>query len=70
MMLDLIVAVAVFLTAHVTITLHIASGKILADVIVLLDVSRSDIPVPVRIHLVKIPMNRGRIMRVCFGGII
>src|ERR1017187_2349442 len=33
--LDLLVAVTVFLAAHVTITLHIASGKILSDVIVL-----------------------------------
>jgi hypothetical protein len=70
MMLDLLVAVAVFLAAHVTITLHIASGKILADVIVLLDVLRSDIPVPVRIHLVKIWMRRGCIMRFRFADII
>jgi hypothetical protein len=53
-----------------TITLHIASGEILADVIVFPDVSRSDIPVPVRIHLVKIPMNRGSILGIRFGDII
>jgi hypothetical protein len=54
----------------VTITLHIASGKILADVSVSLDVSRSDIPVPVHIHLVKIPMRRGCMMRFRFADII
>jgi hypothetical protein len=33
-----LVAVIVFLTAHVTIVLHVAFGEILADIIVALDV--------------------------------
>ena len=36
MRLDLLVAVGVFLSAHVAIVLHIAFVKILADVIVIL----------------------------------
>jgi hypothetical protein len=62
MMLGSLVTVGVFLPAHVTVVLHIASGKILPDVVVLLDVIRSEIPAPVRIHLVKI-RTRG-VMRV------
>jgi hypothetical protein len=70
MMLDLLAAVAVFLAAHMPITLYVASGKILADVMVLPDVSRSDISVPLRIHLVKIRMPRGCMMRFRFADII
>jgi len=33
-----LVAVIVFLTAHMTIVLHVAFGEILADIIVVLDV--------------------------------
>ena len=36
MRLDLLVAVGVFLSAHVAIVLHVAFVKILADVIVIL----------------------------------
>src|ERR1700677_2115376 len=38
MLLELLVAVGVFLSAHMTIVLHVASVKILADVIVVLNV--------------------------------
>ena len=38
MRLDLLVAVGVFLTAHMAIVLHVAFVKILADVIVVLNV--------------------------------
>src|ERR1700722_335340 len=41
------VTVRVFLAAHVTIVLDVAFGEIPADVIIALDVVRSEVPVPV-----------------------
>jgi hypothetical protein len=54
----------------VTIVLHIAPGKILADVIVPLEVLGSEIPVPVSIHLVKIRMPGGCVLLVRSADII
>ena len=53
-----LVAVGVFLPAHMAIALQIAFGKILADPIVLLDVFRSQIPVPMSIDGVEILVGR------------
>jgi hypothetical protein len=64
------VTVGVLLAAHVTIVLHIAPGKILADVIVPLEVLGSEIPVPVSIHLVKIRMPGGCVLLVRSADII
>jgi hypothetical protein len=49
----------VFLTAHVTIVLHVAFGEIPSDVGVALDVPCSDISVFVAVNGVEIPMRRG-----------
>jgi hypothetical protein len=69
-LLGSLVAVGVFLPAHMTIVLQIAFGKILADPIVVLDVFRSEIPMPVSIDGVKIRMGRGFALRVMFTGIV
>ena len=59
-MLDLLVTVGVLLACLVAIVLYIAPGKILADVIVPLEVPGSEIPVPVGIDFVKIRMLGAR----------
>jgi hypothetical protein len=68
--LDLLVTVGVLLAAHVAIVLHIALGKILADVIARLDVLGSEIPVPVAIDFVKIPMPGGCVLCIRSADIV
>jgi hypothetical protein len=53
-----------------TIALQIAFLKIFVDIRVTLDVMRCDIPVPVSIDGVEIPMRLGRAVRVGFADII
>jgi hypothetical protein len=69
-MLDLLVTVIVLLAAHATIVLDIATGEILADVIVPLDVLGGEIAVPLGIDLVKIPMRGGCMLHIHPAGII
>jgi hypothetical protein len=59
MLLELLVAVGVFLSAHMAIVLQVASVKILADVIVVLNVIGRQIPVPVSIDGIEIRVRRG-----------
>jgi hypothetical protein len=70
MRLQLLVAVGVFLSAHVTIVFHIAFVKILADVIVALNVIGSQIPVPVSIDGIEIRMRRGCALHIVFVDIV
>ena len=53
MMLDSLVAVSVFLTGHMTIVRQVAFGKVLADIVIVLDVIGSQIAVPLRIDGLK-----------------
>ena len=68
--LDLLVAVGVFLSAHVTIVLHVAFVKILADVIIVLNVIGSKIPVALSIDGIEIRMRRRCALRIAFVGIV
>jgi hypothetical protein len=70
MLLELLVAVGVFLSAHMTIVLHVASVKILADVIVVLDVIGRQIPVPVSIDGFEIRVRRSCALHIVFVGVV
>jgi hypothetical protein len=70
MVLLSLVAVGVFLPAHMTIVPHIAFGKILADVIVILHVIRSEIPLPVSIDGVEFRMCPGCALHIIFTDIV
>jgi len=64
------VAVGVFLSGHMTIVLHVASIKVLADVIVILDVIGSKIPVALSIDGIEIRMRRRCALRIVFVDIV
>jgi hypothetical protein len=52
-----------------TIVRQVAFGKVLAHIIVVLDVIGSQIPVPVRIDGFEIRMHRGCTLHIVFAGI-
>jgi len=68
--LQLLVAVRVLLTAHVTIVLYIASFEVLADVLVILDIIGSQISVAVSIDGVEVPMLRGSVLHIVLAGLV
>jgi hypothetical protein len=52
------------------IVLYVALGKVLADPIVALDVIRSEIPAPVCIDFIEIPMRRRFTMHIILADIV